>query len=127
MAYTLIPEGFTLKQVSKAEKDAVDEYFGRERRGDYLEELLGNPEFVKAIGAVVLIPTLITVLLAVLKGEGVAIPEETGLKLVQLSPAYWLFKVSEIGTSKGLEIGEDINKSFTDLFGGGKFGDLFKP
>ena len=40
MAYTLIPEGFTLKKVTKAEKDAVDEYFGRERRGTYLEELL---------------------------------------------------------------------------------------
>ena len=30
MAYALIPADFTLKKVSKAEKDAVDEYFGRE-------------------------------------------------------------------------------------------------
>ena len=126
MAYTLIPEGFTLKKVTKAEKDAVDEYFGRERRGTYLEELLGNPEFVKAIGAVVLIPTLITVLLAVLKGEGVAITDDLGQKLVQLSPAYLLFKVAETGTEKGLEIGMDIRGFFEGFelpkdfkFGGG--------
>ena len=52
MAYTLIPEGFTLKKVSKAEKDAVDEYFGRERRGTYLEELLGNPALPSAIALI---------------------------------------------------------------------------
>jgi len=127
MAYTLIPEGFTLKQVSKAEKDAVDEYFGRERRGTYLEELFGNPNAPLVVGAIVLVPTLIAVLLAVLKDEGVSITDEVGQKLVKLSPAYWLFKVAETGTEKGLDIGEDINKRFTDLMGGGKFEGLFKP
>ena len=127
MAYSLIPEGFTLKKVTKAEKDAVDEYFGRERRGTYLEELLGNPNAPLVFGAVVLIPSLIAVLLAVLKEEGISITNEVGQKLVKLSPAYWLFKIAETGTGKGLEIGEDINQRFTDLFGGGKFEDLFKP
>ena len=49
MVYTLIPADFTLKNVSKAEKDAVDEYFGRERRGTYFEGLLSNPATPPAI------------------------------------------------------------------------------
>lgn len=126
MAYTLIPDGFTLKKVTKQQKDAVDEYFGRERRGKYVEELLGNPNAPLVLGAVILVPTLIAVLLAVLKEEGVSITDEIGQKLIKLSPAYWLFKVAETGTGKGLEIGEDINKRFTDLFGGGQFEELFK-
>ena len=126
MAYVLIPEGFELKKVSTAEQKAVDEYFGRERRGGYVEELLGNPNTPLVVGAVILVPTLIAILLAVLKDEGIEITDEIGQKLVKLSPAYWLFKVSEFGTEKGLEVGEDINKRFTDLFGGGKFEELFK-
>ena len=53
MVYTLIPEGFTLKKVSKAEKDAVDEYFGRERRGTYFEGLLNNPAIPSAIALII--------------------------------------------------------------------------
>ena len=115
MAYTLIPEGFTLKKVTKAEKDAVDEYFGRERRGTYLEELLGNPNTPLVAAGVILIPSLIAVLLAVLKDEVVSITDEIVQKLVKLSPAYWLFKVAETGTEKGLEIGMDIRGFFDDL------------
>ena len=43
MPYALIPEGFTLKKVTKAQQDAIDEYFGRERRGSYLNTLIENP------------------------------------------------------------------------------------
>ena len=43
MAYVLIPDGFALKKVTKAQQDAVDEYFGRERRGSYLNTLIDNP------------------------------------------------------------------------------------
>jgi len=53
MAYTLIPEGFTLMQVNKAEKDAVDEYFGRERRGTYFEGMLSNPALPSAIALII--------------------------------------------------------------------------
>ena len=53
MAYTLIPEGFTLKKVSRGEKDAVDEYFGRERRGTYFEGLLNNPAIPSAIALII--------------------------------------------------------------------------
>ena len=126
MAYSLIPEGFTLKKVTKAEKDAVDEYFGRERRGTYFEEFLGNPNTPLVVGAVVLVPSLIAILLTVLKDEGVSITDDVGQKLVKLSPAFWLFKASEFGAAKGTEFGADIRKEFEELFGGGKFEELFK-
>jgi len=46
MAFVLIPDGFTLKKVTKPEQDAVDEYFGRERRKSYLNNLIDNPTTV---------------------------------------------------------------------------------
>ena len=46
MAVVLIPYGFTLKKVTKPEQDAVDEYFGRERRKSYLNNLIDNPTTV---------------------------------------------------------------------------------
>ena len=46
MSYVLIPDGFTLKKVTKPEQDAVDEYFGRERRKSYLNNLIDNPTTV---------------------------------------------------------------------------------
>ena len=71
-------------------------------------------------------PTLIAVLLTVLKDEGVSITDDVGQKLVKLSPAFWLFKASEFGAAKGSEFGADIRKEFEELFGGGKFEELFK-
>jgi len=53
MAFVLIPDGFTLKKVTKPEQDAVDEYFGRERRKSYLNNLIDNPATVTlAVGAI---------------------------------------------------------------------------
>ena len=46
MPHVLIPDGFTLKKVTKPEQDAVDEYFGRERRKSYLNNLIDNPTTV---------------------------------------------------------------------------------
>ena len=66
MAYVLIPDGFTLKKVTKAEKDAVDEYFGRERKGSYIEGFLSNENTPLLIGAGALalsLPLLIELLL----------------------------------------------------------------
>lgn len=66
MAYVLIPDGFTLKKVTKAEKDAVDEYFGRERKGSYIEGFLSNENTPLLIGASALalsLPVLIPALL----------------------------------------------------------------
>ena len=65
MAYTLIPEGFELKKVTKQQKDAVDEYFGRERRGTYFEALLGNEKVPLLVaGGVVLVsaPTILKII-----------------------------------------------------------------
>jgi len=75
MAYTLIPEGFTLKQVSKAEKGAVDEYFGRERRGTYFEGLLSNPNTPLVLAASAT-PLILAFILNSLKEEGISITEE---------------------------------------------------
>ena len=50
MPYALIPEGFTLKKVTKAQQDAIDEYFGRERRGGYLNTLIENPATTTLVG-----------------------------------------------------------------------------
>ena len=46
MPHVLIPDGFTLKKVTKPEQDAVDEFFGRERRKSYLNNLIDNPPTV---------------------------------------------------------------------------------
>lgn len=52
MAYALIPDGFTLKKVSKPEQNAVDDYFGRERRSDYLDKLIQNPQIITIIAGI---------------------------------------------------------------------------
>ena len=53
MAYVLIPEGFSLQKVTKAEQTAVEEYFGRERKGSYLEGFVSNPNAPLVIGGLV--------------------------------------------------------------------------
>jgi hypothetical protein len=95
MAYTLIPEGFTLKKVSKAEKDAVDEYFGRERRGTYLEGLLSNTSTPTVLAAASL-PLIIGFILSTLKEEGVSLTQQTFDKFLDLA-----FPEQEIGTGPG--------------------------
>ena len=126
MPYALIPEGFELKKVTKLQEEAVKAH----RRHEDIVALLGNekvPLLVAggvAIG--VLLPLLIAVLIQKLKDEGASITEELTSKVVKLSPAYWLFKVAETGTEKGLDIGTDINKFITDL-GDVKYRELFKP
>ena len=53
MAYVLIPDGFTLKKVTKAQQVAVDEYFGRERKGSYIEGFLSNTNTPLVVGGLV--------------------------------------------------------------------------
>jgi len=62
MAYALIPEGFELKKVTKLQQQAVDEYFGRERRGKYLSELLSNPTGPPIIAGIIGLASLPTLL-----------------------------------------------------------------
>ena len=53
LAYVLIPDGFTLKKVTKAQQVAVDEYFGRERKGSYIEGFLSNANTPLVVGGLV--------------------------------------------------------------------------
>jgi len=98
MAYTLIPEGFTLKKVTKAEKDAVDEYFGRERRGTYLEGLLSNTSTPTVLAAASL-PLILAFILNTLKDEGVSITDDILEKI--LSFLGFLFPEEEVRTGPG--------------------------
>ena len=45
MPYTLIPDGFTLKKVTKQQQDAVN----RHRRHDNVKTVLNNPEIIKQV------------------------------------------------------------------------------
>jgi hypothetical protein len=62
MAYALIPEGFELKKVTKLQQQAVDEYFGRQRRGTYISELLSNPTIPPILGAIIGLASAPTIL-----------------------------------------------------------------
>ena len=102
MAYSLIPEGFTLKKVTKQQKDAVDEYFGRERRGTYIEGLLSNTSTPTVLAAASL-PLIIGFILNTLKEEGVSITDEILNKLlaILLGGVNLVFPEEEIGTGPG--------------------------
>ncbi len=62
MAYALSPDGFELKKVTKLQQQAVDEYFGRERRGKYFSELLSNPTGPPIIAGIIGLASLPTLL-----------------------------------------------------------------
>ena len=89
MAYALIPEGYTIKQVSKAQKDAIDEHFGRERKGTYIEGLVSNPNtplVAAGLGIVVATPLLIDLLLKrieALELPGVNLPTAEDLIIIK--------------------------------------------
>ena len=62
MPYALIPEGFELKKVTKLQERAVDEYFGRQRRGTYISEILSNPTGPPILGAIIGLASAPTIL-----------------------------------------------------------------
>ena len=45
MPYALIPDGFTLKKVTKQQQDAIN----RHRRHENVEALINNPEIIKQL------------------------------------------------------------------------------
>ena len=45
MAYVLVPDGYTLKKVTKLQKDAVDRYY----RHKNVKALIDNPEIIKQL------------------------------------------------------------------------------
>ena len=93
MAYALIPEGYTIKQVSKAQKDAIDEHFGRERKGTYIEGLVSipyTPLVAAGLGIVVATPLLIDLLLKrieALELPGVNLPTAEDLIIIKKEAA----------------------------------------
>ena len=107
MPYALVPEGYTLKKVTKQQQDAITS----QRRHEDLKAALRNPNTPLVLGAVVVIPALIAILLEVLEDEGVNINLDIKDKLVKLSPAYWLFKAAEFGTAKGVEVGSGLRET----------------
>jgi len=50
MPFTLIPDGFELKKVTALQKQAVDEYFGRERHSTNINSILSNPATMQLVG-----------------------------------------------------------------------------
>ena len=87
MPYALIPEGFTLKKVTKAQEDAVKEY----RRHDDVKTFLGNettPLLIGATGLYVLTPALFALFLKLLKDEiNIELTPEQKGKLAGALPA----------------------------------------
>jgi len=68
MPYALIPEGFTLKKVTKAQEDAVKEY----RRHEDFKTFLDNettPLLIGASSLYLLTPALLALFLKLLKDE----------------------------------------------------------
>ena len=62
MPYALIPDGFELQKVTKLQQRAVDEYFGRQRRGTYISEILSNPTGPPILGAIIGLASAPTIL-----------------------------------------------------------------
>ena len=84
MSYALIPEGFELKKVTKLQKDAVDEYFGKERRGTYFSEFLGNettPLLIGGAALLVALPLLTKLFFDSLDLEKIILSDEQKLRI----------------------------------------------
>ena len=140
MPFALIPDGFALKKVTKPEQDAVDEYFGRERRGSYLNTLLNNPATPPVVLApVILFATgkLTEFILNYLKSEGVKITDDvvsnTKTAAEKVLETLQLKREGELGPTNGVRSGKvgtrQTEKDFilTDLFDPSFYGlDLAK-
>jgi len=105
VAYTLIPEGFTLKKVTKTQEEAVKAH----RRHEDIVALLGNEKVPLLIaGGVVLVsaPTILRIIFDALKKQ------DNGIELPS--------------TLDYLTFTKDFAEGFFELTGAGKFaGDPF--
>jgi len=78
MPFSLIPDGFELKKVTALQKQAVDEYFGHERRGKNVSSFLGNentPLLIGGAALVALTPLLLDFIRELLAEAGTLIPD----------------------------------------------------
>ena len=109
MAYALIPDGFTLKKVTKPEAEVVKSHLGRERRGKYFTTLLANPTgppIVAALIGLASAPTILGLIFAALSKQDPSVKQPE--------------KVDYLTFVK------DFSEGFFELTGAGKFaGDPF--
>ena len=118
MPYALIPEGFTLKKVTKAQEDAVKDH----RRHEDVKTFLGNettPVLVGGIAIATLTPALVTIFLGLLKEQGVTVDDaqraaiEAGL--VAIGPVGWAILLGKKAREKTEENG--LPDWFTGILG----------
>jgi len=113
MPSALIPDGFTLKKVTKLEEESLKSHFGRERRKEYITTLLANPTGPPLLAAIIGLasaPTILGLIFAALSkqdngnGNGFKPPDKV----------------------EYLTFVKDFSEGFFELTGAGKFaGDPF--
>ena len=118
MPYALIPEGFTLKKVTKAQEEAVKDL----RRHEDFKTFLTNETAPVLIGAAMvatLTPVLITVFLGLLKQQGVTVDDaqKAGIEagLVAIGPVGWAILLGKKAREKTEENG--LPDWFTGILG----------
>ena len=107
MPYTLIPDGFTLKKVTKQQQDAVN----RHRRHDNVKTVLNNPEIIKQL--IIVIAGYYTARAGVeaideLKKLGATIPKA-------VEDTYT--KKRDVGAPVGVSIEDIIDFAITEITG----------
>ena len=111
MPYALIPEGFTLKKVTKAQEDAVKDH----RRHEDVKTFLGNettPVLIGGVAIATLTPILITLFLQLLEEQNVTVTDtqKEAIKrgiILGPAPAVVFKKLTELDLSdftKGLKV-----------------------
>ena len=108
MPYALIPEGFTLKKVTKAQEDAVKDH----RRHEDVKTFLGNettPVLIGGVAIATLTPILITLFLQLLEEQNVTVTDtqKEAIKrgiLLGPAPAVIYKKLTEFNISELLNV-----------------------
>ena len=105
MAYALIPDGYSLKKVTKLQKQAVNDH----RRHEDVKTFLGNettPILIGGIAIATLTPALITIFLALLREQGVTVndAQKAGIEgaLRAIGPVGWTVLLAQKAREDGL-------------------------
>ena len=107
MPYALIPEGFTLKKVTKTQEQAVKDH----RRHEDVKTFLGNettPVLIGWIAIATLTPALVTIFLGLLREQGVNVDDaqKAGIDaaLRAIGPVGWAILLAQKAREEGLPI-----------------------
>ena len=104
MPYALIPDGYSLKQVTKLQKQAVNE----KRRHDNVVAFLSNettPVLIGATGLIAIAPILSELFFTAAGESGVTVSDEQKEKIKKA----WLLGIPGIGP---VILGQDLAKRF---------------